>query len=216
MANRLFRPVQFALEPDVVTLSCRIVFGAAGAATLTVLNSKGFCNVAQFTKSFTATGTSTASLTAVSDFTNLYLGMALSGTNVAANSTITAMNGGAGTMTSSQATSGAIGTVTATGGYILTLGSQNPTRLDTYTKLMGFSHAWDMAAAQGSATTLALAPAAPTVFMTQDNVKNASLASIVLMTGRLTDAAGTPFNVVNPASGEVLKLVLTLSRSSAI
>ncbi len=216
MSNRVYRPVQFGLEPDIVTLFAQINFGAAGAATLTALNSKGFCKIARYTKSFTATGTSTASLTAVSSFVGLYLGMALTGTNVAASSTITAMNGGAGTMTSSQATSGAITTVTATGGYILTLGSLYPSKLDTYVKLLGFSASWDMSAAQGAVDSLALAPAAPSVFLTQNAVATAGSASLTLLTGRLTDASGTPFNVIDPASTEILRLTLQLSRSSAI
>jgi len=64
--------------------------------------------------SFTATGVSTISWTAVSALTNLAVGMALTGTNVATNTVIARITG-ASTMDVSVASTGAIGTVNFTG-----------------------------------------------------------------------------------------------------
>ena len=80
MADRDFTPVAFTMEKNVVTLSCHVTFGANGVPTIDPINSKGFFNVTQYTTpSFTATGTSTTSITGVSNFTGLYNGMILSG-----------------------------------------------------------------------------------------------------------------------------------------
>ncbi len=66
------------------------------------------------TTTFTATGTSTASWTGVSSLTGLAVGMALTGTNVGSNCVIARITG-ASTMTVSPASTGALGTITATG-----------------------------------------------------------------------------------------------------
>ncbi len=66
------------------------------------------------TTTFTATGTSTASWTAVSSLLGLAVGMGLSGTNVASNTVIARITG-ASTITVSAASTGALGTITATG-----------------------------------------------------------------------------------------------------
>jgi hypothetical protein len=63
--------------------------------------------------SFTATGVSTASWTSVSSLTGLAVGMTLSGTNVAANTVIARITSSTA-ITVSAASTGAIGTVTAT------------------------------------------------------------------------------------------------------
>ena len=66
------------------------------------------------TTTFTATGTSTVTWTSVSALTGLCVGMTLSGTNVAAG-TILASIDSATQITVSKASTGALGTVTATG-----------------------------------------------------------------------------------------------------
>lgn len=66
------------------------------------------------TTTFTATGTSTQTWTAVSSLTGLAVGMALSGTNVAANTVIDRIISST-SIHVSVATTGALGTVTATG-----------------------------------------------------------------------------------------------------
>jgi len=63
---------------------------------------------------FTATGTSTVTWTAVSALTGLAVGMTLSGTNVAAGTVIASIDS-ATAITVSKASTGALGTVTATG-----------------------------------------------------------------------------------------------------
>lgn len=215
MADRDFTPVLFALNKNVVLLQAKIKFGASGAPTLDTSNfqSKGFCAVSQFSKSFTAAGTSSASITSVSDFTGLYNGMVLSGTNVAANSVISAINAGAGTFTVSNATTGAISAVTATGGYTLQFGSSS-SKLDTYPVLLGFSALWDEVSLPGAVSTQASTPAGPEVFLMANQISVSGSASISFMTGTY-NGAGATFKQVNPASGEALKLAFMLGNSTA-
>lgn len=220
MADRDYCPVQYAMEKKVVTLSAHITFGASGAPTLDTSNSKGFCNVAQFTTSFTATASSTASYTAVSNFTNLYNGMIMSGTNVAAGSVISAINAGAGTLTSAQASTGVVSAVTATGGYVLQLGRLAALQVDNYVKILGFSIVPDLSGLPGAAATQASVPAAPGWFMFRNNV-SASIpsssgvlaATIGLMCG--TWSAGT-FVQKQPASGEGIYFKVQLGNSTAL
>ncbi len=212
MANRNYTPVMFSLEKNMVHLSAHITFGAAGAPTLDTNNSKGFCSVVQATKSFTATASSTASFTAVSDLTGLYNGMIISGTNIAANSVISALNS-AGTFTSSHASTGVVSGVTATGGYTLQMGTQTGVKLDTYVKLLGLKVLSDLSGLQGSASTLASSSTAPAWFMVNNSVSNSGLASVTLMCGTLS--AGT-FVQVQPASGEGVYIRMTLGNSTAL
>lgn len=213
MSGRAYTPVMFSLEKNVVHLGAHILFGANGVPTLDVKNSKGFCNVTQNTQTFTATGTSTASITGVSNFTGLYNGMILSGTNVQAGSVISALNPGAGTFTLSLPTTGAITSVTATGGYVLQLGTQAGVRLDTYVKLLGLSVLNDMTALQGGATTGAQAPLAPQWFLINNSVSIAQSASLTLMCG---SGSGTAFTSVNPQSGSAAYIQLLLGNSTSI
>lgn len=223
MANRDFTPVMFGLEKNIVHLSAHITFGASGDPTLDTSNSKGFCNVARFTQAFTATASSTASFSAVSSFVGLYNGMIISGTNIAANSVISALNAGAGTFTSSQASTGVVSAVTATGGYILQLGTRAALNLDTYVKLLGVRVLPDLHSLPGAASTQASTPAAPEWFMIQNNISTAipsasssSLAaSIVLMCGTY-NGAGATFKNVQPASGEGIYVQLMLGNSTAL
>lgn len=66
------------------------------------------------TTTFTATGTSTTVWTSVSSLVGLAVGMTLSGTNVAAGTVIASIDSGT-QITVSKASTGALGTVTATG-----------------------------------------------------------------------------------------------------
>ncbi len=66
------------------------------------------------TTTFTATGTSTTDWTSVSSLTGLAVGMVLTGTNVGANCVIARITG-ASTITVSPTSTGALGTITATG-----------------------------------------------------------------------------------------------------
>lgn len=220
MADRDFTPVLFSLEKKVVVLSAHITFGAGGVPTLDTSNSKGFCNVAQFTTSFTATAASTASFTAVSNFTDLYNGMVISGTNIPANSKISALNAGAGTFTSSNASTGAVSAVTATGGYILQLGTIAAQKVDTYVKVLGLRVLPDCSPLQGAAAVAASAPAAPNWFLLQNNISKAipaatatTAASITLMCG---SGVGTLFVNSQPASGEGVYIEMLLGNSTAL
>lgn len=217
MADRDFSTVLFAMEKKVVLLSAHITFGASGAPTLDSANSLGFLSAAQFTKSFTATASSTASFTAVSNFTNLYNGMIISGTNIPANSVISSINAGAGTFTSSNASTGVVSAVTATGGYVLRLGKQlqNGASLDTYPKLLGVSIIKDLSGLPGAASTQASVSTAPEWFMIGNTVSSNTAstgAAITLMCGSLS---GATFTQAQPASGEGIIVKLMLGNSTA-
>lgn len=224
--NRYVRPVMFAFEPDLVFLFAKISFGAAGAPTLVQPNSKGFCNVTLNTLSFTGTTDgSTAVLTAISSFVGLYVGMTVVGVGIPANSTILSMNAGAGTVTLSANTTGAhvAEAMTATGGqYLVQLGQQAGVRLDTYTHFLGLSHSWDEAGLQGAVSTAASSPAAPEMFLTNINTGVRTIPGTAATA--LTDASFTVqfgrrisdvFTAENPANGEIVRLMLKMSRSSA-
>jgi len=220
MADRDFTSVKYSLEKKVVTLSAHITFGANSVPTLDAVNSKGFAACTQFSTSFTGTGTATTSITAVSNFTSLYNGMILSGTNVAANSVISAINAPSGTFTLSNATTGAIGAVTATGGYQLQLGKtlQNGISLDTYAKVLAVTVSSDVSGLQGGAATQASAPAWTDWFVTSNTVKSATAvtgASIVLQLGYASASGAANWKTINPASGEGIYVQLLLCNSTA-
>ena len=218
MADRDFCPIAYTMEKKVVTLSAHVTFGASGAPTLDAINSKGFLSAALLVKSFTATASSTASYTAVSDFTNLYLGMVLSGTNVAVGSTISAsINGPAGTFTASAPSTGVVSAVKATGGYVLRLGKQlqNGASLDVYNKILGVKVWQDLSALSGAAAVTALAPSATHWFMIGNTVASgtaATGASITLMCGTMSGGVVT---FVPPASGEGIYVDVLLCNSTA-
>ena len=218
MADRDFCPLAYTMEKKVVTLSAHVTFGANGVPTLDAINSKGFLSAALLVKSFTATASSTASFTAVSDFTNLYQGMVLTGTNIPASTTISAsINGPAGTFTASQASTGVVSAVKATGGYVLRLGKQlqNGASLDVYNKILGVSILPDLSALSGGAAVTALAPAAPTWFMIGNTVASGTAstgASITLMCGTMSAGVVT---FVPPASGEGIYVKVLLCNSTA-
>lgn len=211
MANRQYTPIMFALEKNVVHLGLHITFGASGAPTIDAPNSKGLCSIVQATQSFTATASTTASYTAVSTLKGLYNGMIISGTNVAAGSVISALNA-AGTFTSSIASTGVVSAVTATGGYTLQFGTQAATRLDTYTKLLGFKILNDVSGLQGGAGVLASQTTAPAWHLTANNISKSGLASLTFICGT---GSGTSFVASQPTSGEGIYMQLMLGNSTA-
>lgn len=219
--NRLVRPVQFAFEPDVVSVFANLSFGAAGAVTLNQSatdSSKGLCAAAPVSTVITATTDgSTAVLTAVSSFVGLYVGMGISGAGIPAASTISSMNAGSGTITISANTTAAHAAeaVTVTGGqYVLTFG-RNATlkQLDAYNKLLAMHHCWDESGNQGSASVAALAPAALSMFVVGNSISNSQVATITVQFG---SGAGTSFVAAVPDSGSKVRLMFSLCRSSAI
>src|ERR1019366_6639828 len=216
MANRLVRPVQFAFEPDVVNQFSLISFGAAGAPTVQPLQSKGICNFAQNVVNFTGASSSSTGITGVSSFLGLYVGMTITGVNVAAASVINSMNPVAGTITLNNATTGVAAAFAASGGqYVMTFGSQSTPfkRLDSYVKLLDFNYSYDTTFAQGTASVGAATPATTFAFVVNNSVSLATLASVTIMTGNLS---GAVFTAGVPASGELIRFGMTLCRSNAI
>lgn len=219
--NRLVRPVQFAFEPDVVSVFANLSFGASGAVTLnqsSTDSSKGLCAAAINTISVTGNTTNTStSVASVSSFAGLYVGMSISGAGIPAATTISAMNAGAGTITLSQAaTATATGVALSVSGgqYVLTFG-RNATlkQLDAYNKLLAIHHCWDESANQGGVSTAALAPASPSMFMVGNSISNSQVATITVQFGSYS---GATFTAQVPDSGSKVRMLVSLCRSSAI
>jgi hypothetical protein len=221
MASRAFTSVQFALEKNVVYLSAHVTIGANGVPTVDAPNSLGILACTQFTTpAFTATGTSTASITAASSFVNLYNGMNLVGTNVPATATISAINAAAGTFTISNATTGAISSVTAVGGYRLQLGKVAgiSTQLDTYNKILAVNITSDLSGLPGAAATQAAAPAWSDWFLMQNTIASGTAgtgASVCFQLGYASSAGTAGWKTVQPASGEGFYVQLMLGNSTA-
>lgn len=227
MANRLMHPVMFAFEADTCHLFAKISFGAAGAPTLDTTQCKGFCNITRKTISITGDITNASpTVSNVSSFAGIYNGMSITGTGIPANTTISAKNPGAGTITLSQnatATTSTLAISVAGGQYVIQLGRQAGVQLDTYTKLLGLSHNWDESGLQGGVSTGASSPAAPAMFIVGNNTK--VVTSPRTIATALTDAtltiqfghfSGATFVAADPASGEIVRLAAQFSRSTAI
>lgn len=219
--NRLVRPVQFAFEPDVVSVFANLSFGAAGAVTLnqnSTDSSKGLCAAAINTISVTGNTTNTStSVASVSSFAGLYVGMSITGAGIPAATTISAMNAGAGTITLSQAataTASGVALSISGGQYVLTFG-RNATlkQLDAYNRLLAIHHCWDESANQGGASTAALAPSAPAMFMVGNSISNSQVATITVQFGSYS---GATFTAQVPDSGSKVRMLVSLCRSSAI
>ena len=84
----------------------------------------------------------------------------------------------------------------ATGVYTLTL-------QDSWVKLLNFAYSWDTSGAADAA------PLAPVVFITANGVTS-NPGTIEFTCGNYTNGADT-----NPASGEILRLEITLGNSTA-
>lgn len=231
--NRLVRPVLFTFEADVCQLFANLVFGAAGAVTLSQgpypgRFSKGFCAAALNTITSAASTTSTSTSVTGLSLAGVYNGMSVTGTGIPASTTVSAVNPAAGTLTLSNAAT-ATGTPTLSffgGQYVLQLGRQAGVQLDTYNHLLGLSHSWDE-----NTPNLALAgsspasPAAPAMFIVRSRVAIRTVpasgnsantdATITIQFGTFTGAGGT-FTATVPATGEVCRLVAALTRSGAI
>lgn len=225
--NRLVRPVMFAFEPDVVSIYGQISFGSAGAPTLSQANSKGLCNITRQTVSITGDIANTSpTVSNVSSFLGLYVGMSISGTGIPASTTILSMSAGSGTITLSQnatATTPTLAISVNGGQYLIQLGQQAGVRLDAYNKLLWVKHLWDLTGLPGAVSTQASTPAAPDMFLIKNNVSvltvpptvASALTSATFTVQFGTWSAGT-FGAKDPASGEIVRLSLKLSRSSAI
>lgn len=221
MADRDFTAVLYSMEKKVTILSAHVTFAANGVPTLDPLNSKGFLGITQQSVSFTATGTSTTSITGVSNFTGLYNGMILSGTNVATGSVISAINASAGTFTLSIATTGAISAVTATGGYQLQMGkvSYGVNSLDTYPKILGVNIFSDESALPGAVATQASAPAWTDWFINKNTVSSNTAvtgASVYFQLGYASGSGAANWKTVNPATSEGIYVQVIMCNSTAL
>lgn len=215
--NRLVRPVIFAFEPDVVLQSSKISFGAAGAPTIDTTQSKGICSVVRTSiTSASATTSGSASVTGVT-LVGVYNGMGVTGTGIAASTTVSSVNPAAGTLTLSQnATATGTPTLTFSGGqYTITFGAQfSPARFDAYVKLLALHHSWDMTANNAAqAGSSPASPAAPSMFLVTNNISNGSLANLIVQFGTLS---GGTFTAKDPASGDVVRISARLCRSTAV
>lgn len=226
MANRYNTPVVFAMEPNMVTLSAHVTFGATGIPTVDAINSKGIANVWNQSLPFTgATSSGSSTITSVSSFLGLYTGMTISGSGVAGSPTIGTISAATG----SVVLSGPVGAGTAfnaTGGrLIFQFGLNVGNRLDSYYKVLAVLNSWDesSASASGSATVAALAPASGFGFIQDNNVNQRTIpattvsgssdCSIILQYGQ---GAGVNFVAANPVAGEGLRVLFVLGNSSAI
>ena len=218
--NRYVRPICFGFEPDIVSVFALASFGAAGAPTLNTNYSKGLCNLAR--NSITLTGdiaSGNATVSNVSSYAGLYIGMGISGVGIQAGSTIAALTPGSGTLTLSAtatATTPTLAITVAGGQYTLTYGSQYTPfkRLDAYVRLLALSHNWDESGTQGGASTGAIVPVAPAMFLVANNISTSTLANLVLQFGYYTGSG--VFTAKDPASGEVVRIYASFTRSTAI
>lgn len=228
MANRYSNPVQFAMEPNVVFLSAHVTFGATGVPTLDTVNSKGICNFAVDTVAFTANSVgSSSTLSSVSSFAGLYVGQVIAG---AISGTIASITAASGLITlvsgTGVPTTNAGAMLANTGRFRVQFGTQAAVRLDSYYKFLGLSTSWDMSAssASGGALVQALTPAAPTIFMVQNNTRVRTIprtstsgstdCSMVLEFG--SQANQNVFTAVAPVAGSGLRIVFVFGNSSAV
>lgn len=235
MANRYASPVLFAMEKNVVFVSARVVFNPSGIAVLDTSNSKGVCNFQLDQVAFTAnTVGSSTTMSSVSSFAGLFNGMTVTG--FGATTTISSITAGAAQSLTLASGTGVTttnaGAVIATGGrYRIQFGTQAAQRLDTYNKLLGWSFQWEMttSSAVGTATRQHLAPAAPEVFLVQNNIQQRTIpktstsgstdASLVIQTGTYGLVGGAyagGFTAQAPATGESLKLMFMFGNSTAL
>lgn len=228
MANRYQNPVQFAMEPNLVTLSAHVTFGATGVPSVDALNSKGIANVWNQSLAFTgATSSGSSTITSVSSFFGLYTGMVISGSGVAGSPTIGTISAATGSVVLS-APVGAAGTTAfqATGGrYIFQFGLNNGNRLDPYYKLLYVRSDYDESSgsASGSVGVAALAPVAPNNFLVANNSKQRTIpqtqatastdCSLILQYGT---GVGTGFTAKDIAAGEGVRVLFVFGNSSAI
>ena len=234
MANRNYTPVQFALEKNVVTLAARVVFNPSGVPVLDTNNSKGICAIHPESVTFTgATTNSVTSVGTVSSFAGVYPGMTVTASTGSLQATTKIANMGAdlSIILDKQAIlTGAANTLVADGGrYRFQFGSQENIRLDAYNKLLYTQVVWDMttSSAVGSATAVALAPAAPQMFIVDNDVATLTLprtlatqstdCSLAVQFGFTTASATSNFfRAATPANGESCRVLFVFGNSTAI
>lgn len=228
--NRYTTPVQFAFVKNLVTVSCRVVFGANGVAILDTNNSKGVCAFNQETVAFTgATTNSSTSVGTVSSFNGLYPGMSVVGStgSLQAGVTISSVSGVAKTVVlSSQAIlTGGVNTLFATGGrYRVQFGYQAAVNLDGYYRVLSVqkTHFLDTASTSGTALTSALTPGTSDMMIVQNNIgvrtipgTSTSGSTDCSLAIQLGDGVNSGFTALSPQPGEVMHFTFQLVNSSA-
>lgn len=230
MANRYNNPVMFAMEPNMVTLSAHVTFGANGVPTVDAINSKGIANVWNQSVAFSgATSSGSSTITSVSSFAGLFTGMVISGTGVVGTPTIGTISASTG----SVVLSGVVGASSATafqatgGRFIFQFGLNVGNRLDPYYKLLYTHTSWDESSASASgsmALTAALAPVAPSGgFLVKNNINVRTIpqtqatastdCSLIVQYGA---GVGAGFVAASPVAGEGMRVLFVLGNSSAI
>lgn len=236
MAATYGSPVLFTKEKNVWVLSARIVFDANGAPTLDTTQSKGFCAVWQNTPTFTGgTSNSLSMVGTVSSFAQIFSGMNLTISSSATfNTTVTINSVSVATQSFNVSKQGIfdIPAITfvagsaggGTGQYILQLGQQAATRLDTYPKVLQVQHSFDMTTGScvGTATQQQLSPKAPQMVWIRDQTKvktipttatsGSSDATIMVQFG---SGVGSAFTAAVPDAGSAVRIVLVMGNSTA-
>lgn len=224
MANIYGTTVNFYKEGNVVNLYAKVAFGASGQSVLDTNNSMGICSFNPLTTVFTGnTTSSSATVSSVSNFTNLFNGMTVtgSGSTIQAATTISSITAGAQSLVLNQVAAGTqpANTLFASGGqYIVQFGTNAGIALTPYVKLLDFGWSVDesIGSAAGSSSLLQLAPNFSKVFITGNNTRVRTIpqtstsgstdASLVLQIG---DLLGGAFIAVNPAPATTMRFHFT-------
>lgn len=227
MASTYGRPVAFTKEGNVWTLSAHVTFSGAGPS-LDTSNSKGICSFAKQSLVFTgATVSSSATVTSVSSFQGLYTGMTVTGSGVAASSTIGTITASTKSFILNKAvdTGNDPITLTASGGrYVMQFGQQAAQRLDAWYKLLYVQESWDMSAASasGSAGLAALSPNGPLMFVAQNNTSvrtipatSTSGSSDCSLSLQFGSGRGASFVANDPVAGEGVRILVVFGNLSA-
>ncbi len=229
MASTYGYPVMFTKEGNVWSLSAHVTFGATGVPSLDTKNSRGICSFAP--QSLVITGTTSsgsATITSVSSFAGIYTGMSVTGTGIAASSTIGTISASTGSVVMNQPAASAQATpsLTISGGrFVMQFGQQAAQRLDAYVKLLYAHHSWDMSASSASgsiALTAALAPAAPAMFVIANNTTvrtipqtSTSGSTDCSLSLQFGSGVGTGFVAANPVAGEGVRILVKFGNLSA-
>lgn len=228
--NRYTTPVQFAFVKNLVTVSCRVVFGVNGQAILDTQNSKGVCAFNQETIAFVgATTNSSTSVGTVSSFAGLFPGMSVVGAagSLQAGTTIGSVSGALKTVVlSNQAiVTNAANPLFATGGrYRVQFGYQAATNLDGYFRVLSVqkTHFEDTASTSGTATTSALALGVSDMMVVNNSIGVRTIPSTATsgstdcsLAIQLGDGINSGFIALSPQPGEVMHFTFVLCNSSA-
>lgn len=243
MANVYGTPVLFSKQNNTWILEAKVNFGVAGstsaAANLDGAFSKGFISINPESVAFTASVTNSLTyIGSVSSFAGIFAGMTVTG-SAGALQTVTEIDNVNANLTmnftgQSIPTSDLVGLLASGGRYRIQLGTNQllQTGLTPYVKLLYAQVVWDesTSSAIGSATSIAFAPAAPSMFIVDDKVSrrtvpptavtNSADCSVAVQFGFNTSsgigaAIVNRFEAANPQAGESCKIIFVLGNSTA-